>query len=262
MAKKTKVKAKKKAKTPSRQVKFGTRPTAEIVVRVESPQVRPKDLEPIKDGGKYMMMKTWLSERQVLKMVASKTPPEHIYTRPGKGGQKFSYVTGVYVTKLLNFIFGFNWDFEVLSHGKEGEQIWVHGKLTVKSPKGDTIVKSQFGRADIKFKKDTKIMLDYGNDLKAATTDALKKCASLLGIASDVYGKMEFKHEADVEVVEPEKPAPKVLTAPKTITPKVKEDGTIRCQVCADPVTEQEARFSQQAFGKILCRKDQPTKRK
>ena len=36
-------------------------------------------------------------------------------------------------------------------------------------------------------------MLDYGNDLKAAATDALKKCASELGIASDIYGSEEFK---------------------------------------------------------------------
>src|SRR3990167_4301347 len=185
MNKKTKkvVKKKKVVKTRSKQVKKGTRPTAEVVIRVEQAPISPRVLEPIKDGGKYMMMKTWLSERQVLKMVASKTPPEHIYTRPGKGGGTFSYVTGNYVTKLLNFIFGFNWDFEVLSHGKEQEQIWVHGKLTVKSPDGTkSITKSQFGRADIKFKKGTKDMLDYGNDLKAATTDAMKKCASLLGI--------------------------------------------------------------------------------
>ena len=35
--------------------------------------------------------------------------------------------------------------------------------------------------------------MDLGNDLKAATTDALKKCASELGIASDIYAPNEFK---------------------------------------------------------------------
>jgi predicted glycosyltransferase involved in capsule biosynthesis len=34
--------------------------------------------------------------------------------------------------------------------------------------------------------------LDFGNDLKAAATDAFKKCASLLGVASDVYESDEF----------------------------------------------------------------------
>ena len=43
-------------------------------------------------------------------------------------------------------------------------------------------------------------MLDYGNDLKAATTDALKKCASELGIASDIYGANEFKEIAETDM--------------------------------------------------------------
>ena len=50
------------------------------------------------------------------------------------------------------------------------------------------------------FKKGTKIPLSIGNDLKAAATDALKKCAAEIGIAQDVYAPQEFK---DVEVIEP-----------------------------------------------------------
>ena len=34
--------------------------------------------------------------------------------------------------------------------------------------------------------------LDFGNDMKAAVSDALKKCASLWGIAADVYESDEF----------------------------------------------------------------------
>jgi len=36
------------------------------------------------------------------------------------------------------------------------------------------------------------IPLDLGNDFKAAATDALKKCASLMGIGADVYEVDEF----------------------------------------------------------------------
>lgn len=36
------------------------------------------------------------------------------------------------------------------------------------------------------------IPLDLGNDFKAAATDALKKCASLMGIGADVYEADEF----------------------------------------------------------------------
>jgi hypothetical protein len=57
--------------------------------------------------------------------------------------------------------------------------------------------KGDYGRADVKFKKDLddlgqKIPLDFGNDLKAATTDCFKRCAMWLGVAADVYDPEEF----------------------------------------------------------------------
>lgn len=249
MAKKKKI-VKKKA--VSRKVSH------ELVVRVDNTlPVLPtvKVLEPMMNGKKMALASTWISEAQLIKIV-QKTPKEHIYSRPGKGGGKFSYVTGNYVEKVLNFVFAWNWDFEVIAHGIEGGQVWVQGKLTVKSQKGDSIIKNQFGRADIKYLRGTKTMLDFGNDLKAATTDSLKKCASLLGIASDIYGKQEYKQEANIEIVEP-----------STITPAELKDGpegdpVIVCQKCDGIVTPQEAEFSKKMFGKILCREDQVNAKK
>ncbi len=90
--------------------------------------------------------------------------------------------------------------------------------------------KTQFGRADVKWqmvaatgpdgqviyetdtygkrkpKKTRKLdefsgspmPLDLGNDFKAATSDALKKCASLFGIGADVYEASEFQ---EIEIV-------------------------------------------------------------
>jgi len=143
---------------------------------------------------KYMLAPSFLKSKQLL-LILQKTPREHVYTREGKGNQSFDYVTGVYIKKVLNYAFGWLWDFEVKDKGREEKQIWVLGRLTIKDKKGNSLItKEQFGRADIKFYKDkTKGMLDYGNDLKAAATDALKKCASELGIASDIYGSEEFK---------------------------------------------------------------------
>ena len=91
-------------------------------------------------------------------------------------------------------MFGWNWDFEIIKFdlNMDAKQAIVIGKLTCRSG-SNSVIKMQFGRADIKFKKDTQIPLDLGNDLKAASTDCLKKCASELGIASDIYGKNEFK---------------------------------------------------------------------
>jgi hypothetical protein len=118
---------------------------------------------------------------------------------------------------MLNIVFGWDWDFEVVNFDVNilAKQAIVHGKLTVRSGNVQ-IVKHQFGRSDIAFKKKQDYIdgvpqfteyqgkkkpkmipsdepLDLGNDLKAATTDALKKCASELGIASDVYAPNEFK---------------------------------------------------------------------
>ena len=120
-------------------------------------------------------------------------------SRPGKGGGEFDYVTGTYIKKVLNYTFGFQWDFEIKEHGEKGNMVWVLGKLTIKDNNGKPrIIKEQFGRADVKQKK-TGGDLDFGNDLKAAATDALKKCASELGIASDIYGKNEFKEIQTVD---------------------------------------------------------------
>jgi len=161
-----------------------------------------------------------LNENQ-LSFILKKTPKNHIYQRPGKGGGKWQYVTGTYIKKVLNLVFGWDWSFEIIEHKIDinFKQAYVLGKLTVNSA-NKQIVKMQFGRVDIKFKTEavfdehgqpvmiddkynhgkkkqkrqsSNVPLDVGNDLKAAATDALKKCAAELGIASDVYAPNEFK---------------------------------------------------------------------
>ena len=143
-----------------------------------------------------------LTQQQLLYMMR-RTPRTSIYTRPAKGGGEWRYVTGAYVKKVLNFVFAWNWNFQIIDKGQEGDSIWVQGRLTVKDVNGNEIIKEQFGRADVKLKKDGKF-LDYGNDLKAAATDSLKKCASELGIASDVYNANEYKEVRLVDI-EPDK---------------------------------------------------------
>ena len=127
-----------------------------------------------------------------LSFLLKNTPEKYVRERRGKGGQKWKYVSGGYVQKTLNLMFGFNWSFEVVKFEVIGKQAIVLGKLTCVS-NGQTITKMQFGRQDIKYKRDSEDPLDLGNDLKGATTDALKKCASQIGIASDIYNKEEFE---------------------------------------------------------------------
>ena len=131
------------------------------------------------------------------------TPAQFRRKRPGKGGGEWEYVSGAYVKKVLNLMFGFAWNFEVKAFETNliARQAIVHGRLTCNGANGVQIIKEQFGRVDLKFRKGTDIPLDLGNDLKAATTDALKKCAAELGVAMDVYSGEETRH---IEVVEDE----------------------------------------------------------
>lgn len=134
-----------------------------------------------------------------LQLLFKKTPEKYVKTRPAKGGGTWSYVSANYIQKCLNLMFGWNWDFEILDEKIliDAKQVIVKGKLVCRI-EDKTITKIQYGRKDIAFQKSTNTPLDLGNDLKAASSDALKKCASMLGIAGDVYGKEDFR-EVEIE---------------------------------------------------------------
>lgn len=140
-----------------------------------------------------------------LQTLLKRTPKAYVKERPAKGGGKWKFVSGGYVKKVLNLMFGWDWDFEVVSEQVAFGQVIVKGKLTCRS-NGKEIVKMQFGKKDVVFKKGTQDPLDIGNDFKAATTDSLKKCAAELGIAADIYNADEFR-EVLLDLSEEEKPA-------------------------------------------------------
>lgn len=123
------------------------------------------------------------------------TPKKFIKKRQGAGGRSFDYVEAGYIKDLLNKTFN-SWSFTIVDKQIGQEQIWVQGRLTVQVPVQQpdgkvefvSIVKEQFGGAMVKRSKyDGNKVIDIGNDLKAAASDALKKCASEWGVASDIY---------------------------------------------------------------------------
>ena len=124
-------------------------------------------------------------------IVQAETPKALIKTKPGRGGKAVQYVEGGYVVSRLNEAFSpLGWEFRVVEKGEtprknersaEGE-VWVYGELTIVDHKNNyRVTKGQYGQHPIHEK------VPYGDALKAAGTDSLKKCASLLGIALDVY---------------------------------------------------------------------------
>lgn len=144
------------------------------------------DLEEIKKS-KY--------EAALRNLITGITPRDVIYQKPARGGADIDYVPGWWFVEQLNALFGYLWDFEVVEQFVGEKQVWVKGKLTVKSSSGLTVSKTAFGGSDIKKYSDRSEkagqVIDIGDDLKAAATDAMKKASTLLGMAADIYGKRE-----------------------------------------------------------------------
>lgn len=140
---------------------------------------------------------TSIFNREQLNMLLGSTPKSQKKKRKGKGGKEWEYVNGVYVKKVLNIVFGWDWDFKIVEWRVfDPSACVVLGRLTCRHG-GRVVVKEQFGRSDIKYwegkAKTPENYLDIGSDLKGAATDAMKKCGNMLGIADDVYGKEDFK---------------------------------------------------------------------
>lgn len=147
--------------------------------------------------------KSVLNQNQIQKLWNS-TPKRFKYKRPAKGGGEWDYVKVSYVRKVLDSVFGFDWDFDIETSLAEAFEVAkltkmcvVKGTITARvvddSGRIREIKKTQFGRSDIKFRKDNPDQpLDFGNDMKGATSDCLKKCASLFGVAADIYETEDF----------------------------------------------------------------------
>lgn len=149
-------------------------------------------------------------------IITAPIPAELIKEREGGGKKMLSYISGSSVIDLLNASFGYMWDWEVTNQwvqdgfpffniyskapeedkvtylGKRGaweEQapvVHVSGRLSVifldESGKERTITKEGFGSKSVLGKQN-----DQESIFKAASTDALKKAASLLGIGAELY---------------------------------------------------------------------------
>jgi len=117
--------------------------------------------------------------------------PFGVTFRDLRGGVELEYITGEQATTRLNETLGFmNWSFRVVEHGihAEADECWVLGELSV-TMGGRTVSRQQFGSQKVKRSRSSGTPLDIGFDLKGAATDALKKCASLIGVALYLWKK-------------------------------------------------------------------------
>ncbi|GAG24559.1 unnamed protein product, partial [marine sediment metagenome] len=118
--------------------------------------------------------------REILEMEFDQS---QLKTKTGTFGNQVSYIDGAAVIGRLNEAFESSWSFEVAEYKILDDEIVVLGKLTA-----DGITKSQFGSTRITRHRDTGETVSIGDDLKAASTDAIKKCSTLLGIGLYLYG--------------------------------------------------------------------------
>ena len=109
-------------------------------------------------------------------------PQSVIKSRKGSFGKSLSYVEGSEYIRRLNDAFDSAWSFEVIEYKELGKEMLVLGKLTA----GD-MVKMAFGGSTITTNRDTGELVSQVDDLKSASTDALKKACSLLGIGLHLY---------------------------------------------------------------------------
>jgi len=142
------------------------------------------------------------------------TDPSDIRYRQGRGGRKFPYTDTAYVIRTLNLSFNWNWDFvvdneDVFYVNEKPFEVKCRGRLTVRMA-GNEITKTQFGCQPIEFLQDKETPVSVGDAFKGAASDALKKCASLLGIALDLYDS-----DSDIntgKVAQPPRPAQDAAT--------------------------------------------------
>ncbi len=118
--------------------------------------------------------------------------PTQIKQRKGRNGL-LDYVEGHSVIHRLNEALEGAWSFEIVHHEIREEEVLVLGKLTA----GET-VKMQFGVSQVTRERESGQPVSLGDDLKAAGTDCLKKCATCLGVGLHLYAEKPIGGRAAV----------------------------------------------------------------
>lgn len=125
-----------------------------------------------------------MSEKSLYEQLAASVGP--MASLPNNGA---SYHTGEQIVTHLNRVLGpLNWSFRILDQGEEADsdECWVFGEITA-IVDGVTVVKQDYGSQAFKRKRATGQYVSKWDDKKAATTDALKRAARLLGVGLDAW---------------------------------------------------------------------------
>jgi hypothetical protein len=115
---------------------------------------------------------------------------DQLKRREGQRGKTFVYVDVAAVIERLNEACD-SWSFEIERYEvKDGEAL-VLGKLTA-----DGVIKTAFGGSSVTVDREGSVV-SIADDLKAASSDALKKAASMLGVGLELYGGVRRDDPSD-----------------------------------------------------------------
>ncbi|MBT5876389.1 MAG: hypothetical protein HOH43_23400 [Candidatus Latescibacteria bacterium] len=98
-------------------------------------------------------------------------------------GNKVDYLETPTVINRMNEAFLGEWSFKILEHQMLDDVIVVLGELTAAG-----VTKQQFGTCELNQEGEEGNVFSIGDAMKAAASDALKKCATLFGIGLQLYG--------------------------------------------------------------------------
>lgn len=209
---------------------------------------------------------------QVQEVVEGKLNPSWIKQRK-QGKATLSYIGGHTVIRLLNKAFGYQWSFEVISEEvresipKPAFEGWGNQRKPKVDAQGNQVYEPQppvakvLGRltvpgVGVKEQYGSKVLIGGATEqesvFKSASTDALKKCASLFGIGLELYGEDEgltdYEEPTQQPVSQPtQKPAQPIAEPTPQPEPTTQSEAQSAPQQEQTPPAKQESTPAQTA---------------
>jgi hypothetical protein len=150
-----------------------------------------------------------------------------------KGGKRFQYITGGECASRLNDVLGVDgWSFAIREQGQITDDVWVRGRLTLHFP-GRTVIREQVGASTLQRG------MAPGDSIKSAATDALKKAATLAGVALYLYDDDAVRDAAWATEEEPAA-RPAGGAPPRRQKPASAPTATAQPPASGAPVTDRE----------------------
>ena len=132
---------------------------------------------------------------------------DQLRSRRATSGKSLTYVETYAYIERLNEAYDGRWDFVVLEHQVLDTEVVVLGRLFA-----DGVTKTAFGGSNRTVSRDSGEAISLADDLKAAASDALKKCCSLLGLGLHLYGAPEARTDAAVTPTIEQVPPPQTVS--------------------------------------------------